>query len=362
MLKLDRFGVRCLVLGATILGVGGGGSPQRGLKVLLEDLDKGLRLEIIDVNEAGEGIVVTPYFVGAVPKPGGRRKEIPVEYMLKAVKALSRRCGTVRYVIPTEIGGGNTAIAIHLGALLGLQTIDADHVGRSVPELIHSSFYLHGVPLTPSSLVDPYGDVVAIEEYASIEHYENIVRSIVTATGRAFVIDTPVTPDIVRKVAVLNSISKAYELGLKVIEAREKGRSVPDVIAEYLNGYVIMEGKIARYNLREEGGSLKGWYEIKGEGLFKGKILRIDVKNENIAAWLNGEAVTLPPDLIIVVKENGEALVNNEIAVGLRVSVVAAPAPPVWRTAKGLEILGPKHFGYNVDYEPVEKLVKKHKL
>ena len=38
--------------------------------------------------------------------------------------------------------------------------------------------------------------------------------------------------------------------------------------------------------------------------------------------------------------------------------LIAIPAHPLWRTAKGLEILGPRHFGFDFDYVPIETVLK----
>ena len=43
--------------------------------------------------------------------------------------------------------------------------------------------------------------------------------------------------------------------------------------------------------------------------------------------------------------------------VGKEVTVFGVPAIDRWRTLKGLEILGPRHFGFNQDYVPMEKLI-----
>ena len=34
------------------------------------------------------------------------------------------------------------------------------------------------------------------------------------------------------------------------------------------------------------------------------------------------------------------------------------PAHALWRTAKGIELLGPRHFGFDFDYVPIETLQK----
>jgi hypothetical protein len=36
--------------------------------------------------------------------------------------------------------------------------------------------------------------------------------------------------------------------------------------------------------------------------------------------------------------------------------VIAFPCDPVWRTPGGLALAGPRAFGYDVDYVPVEEL------
>jgi DUF917 family protein len=38
---------------------------------------------------------------------------------------------------------------------------------------------------------------------------------------------------------------------------------------------------------------------------------------------------------------------------GFRVVVVSMPCAPAWRTDAGLALVGPRVFGYDVDYAPV---------
>jgi len=33
-------------------------------------------------------------------------------------------------------------------------------------------------------------------------------------------------------------------------------------------------------------------------------------------------------------------------------------AEPIWRTEKGLRLLGPKHFNYDIPYRPMEKILE----
>jgi len=53
---------------------------------------------------------------------------------------------------------------------------------------------------------------------------------------------------------------------------------------------------------------------------------------------------------------NGEVITTERLRYGQRVSVVAFPCDPIWRTPRGLELAGPRAFGYDVDYVPVERI------
>ena len=53
-------------------------------------------------------------------------------------------------------------------------------------------------------------------------------------------------------------------------------------------------------------------------------------------------------------------LYGGEIPISLvpmaqRVAVLGIPCDPRWRTAVGIDTVGPRYFGYDVDYEPIEE-------
>jgi DUF917 family protein len=43
---------------------------------------------------------------------------------------------------------------------------------------------------------------------------------------------------------------------------------------------------------------------------------------------------------------------------GLKVSIIGVKSPDVWRTERGIELLGPKHFGFKYKYVPIELLAR----
>ena len=48
-------------------------------------------------------------------------------------------------------------------------------------------------------------------------------------------------------------------------------------------------------------------------------------------------------------------MTTEELRYGYRVTVIGAPCDPRWRTSQGLELVGPRYFGYDFDYVPLEE-------
>lgn len=70
---------------------------------------------------------------------------------------------------------------------------------------------------------------------------------------------------------------------------------------------------------------------------------------------MDGEIVVSVPDLITVLElETGEPITTEGLCYGFRVPVLGMPCALQWRTPAGLELVGPRYFGYDIDYVPVE--------
>lgn len=66
-----------------------------------------------------------------------------------------------------------------------------------------------------------------------------------------------------------------------------------------------------------------------------------------------------PPDLIIMIGDDGYPVLNSWLEEGMKLHVIAAPAHPTWRTESGLKLLGPHHFDLKERYIPLEALVER---
>ncbi len=358
--------VEDLVLGATVMGTGGGGSPVEGFNMLKELIEKGLEIKVVDVDELSEdSIIVSPYYVGTIAPTAKVKKPIKIANSIgEAFRVMSRILGKmISAAIATELGGGNTAVAILIATELGIPIVDGDLLGRAAPELHQNTVHIFDIPMYPSVLVTPTGNIVVVERYADIDDYESIARYLSVLSGRfVAVVDTPLTIGDAKRVIVRNTISLCLRVGRAVREARDSGGDPVKAIADTLGGWRVFEGIVAEYSWRDEGGFLVGETCVKGTGRWEGKVLRTWIKNEHLMAWINGQPIAMAPDLIIFTRDDGEPITNTVLSVGNKVNVVVAKAPDIWRSSRGLELFGPKHFGFDYSYTPVEELVKRFGL
>ena len=88
--------------------------------------------------------------------------------------------------------------------------------------------------------------------------------------------------------------------------------------------------------------------------------MTINFQNEWIVAWRDGEPLAMSPDLICVLDSvSGEAVGSETIRYGQRVTVIALPPPPVFLSPRGLEHVGPRAFGYDLDFRSVFRRMRR---
>ena len=77
-------------------------------------------------------------------------------------------------------------------------------------------------------------------------------------------------------------------------------------------------------------------------------------KGQCLARRIDDEPVAMSPDLICVLDGvTGEAIGTETIRYGQRVTVIVLPPPPVFLSPKGLTHVGPRAFGYDLDFRSV---------
>jgi len=347
-----------LVIGASILGTGGGGDPKAGLHILSNDIEKGRRFDILSWSEVPDNaLIVCPYSCGSIAPSSKRIKPKSFEDSLcVAFQTLEKKLGRKAFAtVATELGGLNTAASLHVAAVMNLPALDGDYLGRAAPELIQSSANIFGVSVFPAAVASEDGTVMIIEKCCDLNRYEKIVRHLsVLAGSPVAVVDTPVDGIAAKRTVVRNTLSKCIKVGKTVRDANFAGKDPIHALIECLNGTLLFKGEVQRYDWENREGFLYGEVTYDGMNDYIGHELRIWIKNENIIAWKDGQMVATTPDLICVVNEKGYAITNTELKKGMTAAVIGVKAPDVWFTSKGMEIFGPKHFGFDCSYAPIK--------
>lgn len=360
---LTRENLMNILYGCTILGTGGGGSLDEGIAMIDEALAAGKEFKLVSFDELDGGDVIgTPYACGAISplteeeiRKYARLKETEESFYILCMKQMEQFLGKeVKAVISTELGGGNTATALYCGAMTDRLIVDGDPAGRSVPALQHSTYYLHDVPICPMSVMNRFGEGAVFTNVFDDERAEDLVRALaVVSQNTIAVMDHVNTASVLRDTVIRGAITYAETVGKAFRDARAAGGDYVSAVAEAGQGRPMFTGVVKESSFETRDGYTFGNTVITGTGADAGHELKIWYQNENIISWKDGAYFVTVPDLICMFNMD-EAMpqLNPYAKVGENVRVIALPAPQEWTTPRGLEVFGPRSFGYDVDYVP----------
>ncbi|MDT0595481.1 DUF917 domain-containing protein [Glaciecola petra] len=283
----------------------------------------------------------------------------------KSVVELFRRYSkqNVAALVRSEAAGA-TATALLLSAQMNIPILDGGITGRAVPEVQQSIPWINGISSVPTAIITPWGDEIIIAKAVDEYRVEDIARAIAVASaGDAWISMTPMSGSQLGNGVLAGNISQAELFGRTVREARENGKDPIAALVDVAGAYKLFEGVVSKST--ENGDRGFNWVdaEFEGTGEFSGQNYKMFVKNENIVGWLDGELNVMAPDYIYNLDpETGESTLGvgyGGYVVGEKVAIVAVPAPAQWRSKKGIELIGPRHFGFDFDFIPIEKLQEK---
>ncbi|MBA3449811.1 MAG: DUF917 domain-containing protein, partial [Chloroflexia bacterium] len=346
--------------GAAVLGTGGGGDPYIGKLMAQASLRRHGDVSLLDPMALGDDDLVVP--TAMMGAPTVMVEKIPRgEEIVNAFKALETYLGQpVCATMSIEVGGLNSTTPFTVAAELGIPLVDADAMGRAFPELQMCIPTLSGVTATPMAIADEKGNSAVINTISN-RWTETLARSLTVDMGCAAMIAIyPMTGKQVKTTCVLNSMTFLERIGRTIRQARERHHDPVDAVRAATAGYLIWRGKVSDVERRTVTGFARGEATISGVDAHDGRELRIAFQNEFLLAHTGDTVLASTPDLITILDdETGEPITTEGLRYGYRVSVLAMPCDPRWRTPEGLAIVGPGYFGYDVAYVPIEERVRR---
>jgi DUF917 family protein len=367
-LRLTAADLPDLARGAAFLGTGGGGNPYVGrLMVEMAMKETGRELELMDLADLPDDALVIPTAMMGAPTCIVEKLPQGLE-AAASLRRLEQHLGKTAYAtMPIEAGGVNSMIPLVVALRLGIPVVDADGMGRAFPELFHETFHIYGVSGTPMVITNDHNDQSVIETHDNFM-MEWLARGItIRMGGVAYIAEYAMDGATAKRSSVSGTIGIGLKIGRALRHARENHLDPFQHLIETLSttsyspGKVIFSGKIVEVFRRTADGFAKGSIRIlevdPGDGR-EPEVLEIDFQNENLIARANGRVLAVVPDLICVLDaETAEPITTEELRYGQRVKVMAVSVPPIMRTDAALKVWGPRHFGFDLDYTPMDGAV-----
>lgn len=368
---LSEIDLAFIAEGVGIFGTGGGGSvysTYMNTVDVLRSVPKG-RMRIIEPEAAFSGSHIA--FVAGVGSPSVSNERLAGDAEFSAALAsLAKYENIVEYtgIVHPEIGGGNGMCGFPAAAAMDLPIIDADSMGRAFPRVDMS------LPFVYSSC-DPFPAVVAdarknaqVIAYAdSPRRLETLMRATCVELGHSAAVAMTIPGHSLRDYCCHNVMSMSWYVGRAIYFARRQNRNVVQaVISVWPGSSLLYCGKVGSLSKNVKGGWSTGIAVVNpdtesledscGAPEIPARPMVLQYQNEFLYAALQNadlslEPVCTTPDMVTVLDQDGSAIATNELRFGLRVSVIAMPAHPLWLTPQGMKVASPEAFGLDMAYK-----------
>lgn len=358
-----------LVVGATFYGTGGGGTPEEGLRLLKHEASAGREVKCVSPDSLPDDVwTVCVCFMGnRAPLSDEQKKKMAnlglktwkyENNLVEAARLLEAYTGEkIRAVVVPELGGANTPGPMAAGINLGAAVVDGDYAGRAIPEIAQATPCLFGKSIYPMASVDKWGNKTVVYETVNAGTGERIGKMLAMAafgnTGLAMFL---MRAQEMKEFVIAGTITECYQLGKEIRTATATRSDIIQSILNCTNGWLLFKGQVVEKKWAVEDGYYVGYHHFKGLDRFEGHKYKVWFQNENHVCWYDEIADVMSPDLICqVLLESGRPITNHELQKGQSVALIGLPARAIHRRREFIDQLAPKHYGFELDYIPIEK-------
>lgn len=326
-----------IVIGASVLGTGGGGSYKLGIRTAESFTNT---VDLISLNSLSDNeIVVTTFGVGGLKKFGDDKKIVKknMQILEKKIKA------KISYLMPVEIGPSSVANIFSIASQIQCSVIDADIVGyRASPEVFLETITLADINRCPLVAANSEGDVITINNLTSPQLIEKILRHFsLESKSKVYVVGYPMKIEQIRNIVGEGSVSFALVVG-KILE-RVKDTKLLINSLKKLGFIYFCKGTI----IKQEENNLPGFTAGKLTISSNTNQYTVYYKNEFLTLQKNQKTILSCPDSIILIDADEKRGINNgENNVNNQVLLFGRKALPIWRTSAGKKLFSPQNVGY----------------
>ncbi len=357
MRELNIDAIERIAEGAAVLGAGGGGDPYIGKLMAVQAIETNGPVRLLDAAELPDDALVVPTAMMGAPTvsveklPGGKEA-------FEVFRVLGSYLGEeIHATFPVEAGGINSMIPLVLAANTGIPVVDTDGMGRAFPEVQMVTFHLYGVSASPMVLGDEKGNTVLLKTIDN-QWAERLARRLTVEMGGSVTISLySMRGSMLKKSGIHRTLTRAERIGGAILESKCKKRNPIEAVLKAAPGYELFRGKITDIARSTDGAFVKGTAACLGIEEYHGSGMVLEFQNEHLIARCDDRVMASVPDLIALLDpETARPVTTEGLKYGYRVSVIGIPCDEKWRTPEGLELVGPKYFGYDIPYRPVEQL------
>lgn len=356
MKKINKQSLEALMIGSQFLGAGGGGKIHI-LKQLVQDrFDDSFSVDLIGIEELKESGTGTT--VGMVGSPEALDEFLPTgqegRELLDKMKQLTGKETDVIFTI--EGAGVNLIYPVIVAYATGLPILDADAMGRAFPELPMTTFQFNRQSIAPIVFQDiDHISYVYHDQDASLVDLK-IRQKIAETTGMAFFAGYQAPYEVLRRILIPHTFTTGLKIGEAFLQAKTfddlmKGLEGATRNSLYGSSIELTRGIVSDHVALEHSNIAS--YQVGAYTVY--------YHYENLMVYHNKKVVANVPDLITLVDlDRLEPISVKDAQLGMRVAIVATPAPLQLRTPTALSYVGPKAFGFKSAYEALEKIHFQH--
>jgi uncharacterized protein len=355
-LRLDASNLPQFAAGCAALGAGGGGATDLPLAMALRAVEEHGGVAVAGLDDLDADALVMPCGMVGAPTIAEERIWSGAEgaTLREMVQRLHGR--PVQALMPLQIAAADGLLPVAWAARMGMPLVDADGTGRAFPEVQQQAMQLSGVPAAPIVLTDGRGNTIAIH-LADASWAEWLSRAAAGSLGGVCAGALYcMTGAEARRAAIRGSVSRALALGAAIVDTDRDGRLAAVVAA--LGARILVQGTVVDIARTAQEGFPRGVATVQAgpvAGAAGRRRVRLELQNEYLLVLEDGAPAAMVPDLISVLAADTCApILTERLGYGQRVSVLASPAPDVWRSAAALALAGPAAFGYDLEYVPLD--------